>query len=385
MANPFLTQKTFLKKRKVVAGAQVTSEARKPGSNERFYNDKGDMNAGSKKEAMQILAKLAEGIQGGSVLNPSAQSRRERVQAILREKKDLITAALRGKDPAAWQALGAVMGDEIVVAGEREGFATNLLLQKSLGAGEIARFRVREKLVTGYQALSPARVAPSVIRQGYTYPEEFYINCNIQIEEKEILQNPGDILEEKLSQGIEQTMVVEDRIMKSALDATAATVNDLFFYNSFTPTVMQAMKTEIAVFGLNVGTALVAFDIWNDIVADNEWVAFFDQVTKHEIVVNGSLASVLGVNFVTDGFREPHLKVLNPGETYMLAQPGELGGMTSRGDLISEPTRGYNIGQPWRGWFLTRLRALQIINARGVVRGQRTSAGPQVSLGPSAY
>jgi len=372
MANPFLQNKTFLKKRKVVAGAEVSSIAKKPNSSERFFNAAGDLNASSKKEAITALQVLAGMIDEGKVLNANAQNRRDRVKKILADKKEMVTAALRGKDTAAWQALGAVMGDEIIVAGEREGFATNLLLQKSLGAGEIARFRVREKLVTGYQALSPSRVAPSVIRQGYTYPEEFYINYNIQIEEKEILQNPGDILEEKLSQGIEQTMVVEDRVMKLGLDATAASVNDLFFYNSFTPTVMQSMKTEIAVFGLNVGTALIAFDIWNDIVTDNEWVAFIDQVTKHEIVVNGSLASVLGVNFVTDGFREPHLKVLNPGETYILAQPAELGGMTSRGDLISEPTRGYNMGQPWRGWFGTRLRALQIINARGVVRGQRT-------------
>jgi len=95
-------------------------------------------------------------------------------------------------------------------------------------------------------------------------------------------------------------------------------------------------------------------------------------VSKHEIVVNGSLPSILGVNIVTDGFRESHLKVLNQGEVYMLAQPQELGGITSRGDLVTEPTRGYNMGQPWRGWFMTRLRSVVIGNSRGMVRGQRS-------------
>ena len=132
-------------------------------------------------------------------------------------------------------------------------------------------------------------------------------------------------------------MVVKDRIFKTALDRAAATSNDLFYYNSYTPTVMQSMKTQVSEWGLNVGTKIIAFDVWNDIIADNDWVGFFDQVSKHELVVNGAIASVLGVNILTDGFREQHLKVLNRGEVYILAQPNELGGTTLRGDLATEP------------------------------------------------
>jgi hypothetical protein len=367
--NPYLKNKRFLRKPK----SEVSTVANKVNSTEKFVGAKGEFNAGSKKELAEVIAMLHEAINNGSVKNPNAETRRERVKKIQADHKDLITAAVRGgSDSAEWKTLGQVMGDEIITAGEREGFAANLILNKDLGAGEIARFKVREKQVTAWQALSPARIAPSVIRQGYVYPEEFYINVRINVEEKEILQNPGDILEEKLGEGIEQSMVIEDRIMKAALDRGAATSNDLFYFNSYTPTVMQSMKTEISEWGLNVGTMLIAFDIWNDIVSDNEFVNWFDQVSKHEIVVNGSLASILGVNIVTDGFREPHLKVLNRGEVYMLGQPAELGGMTSRGELITEPTRGYNEGQPWRGWFMTRLRSLVIANSRAVVRGQRS-------------
>jgi len=369
--NPYLKGKTFLKRTRK-PGAEVSAVANKPGSNEKFVGANDTLNAGSIKELTQVISTLHSEISKGNVLNPKTELRHQRVQKILAERKDLVEAATKGRDVTAWQALGAVLGDEILTAGEREGFASNLLLQKNLGAGEIARFKVREKQVTGWQAVSPSRIAPSVIRQGYVYPEEFYINANIQVEEKEILQNPSDILEEKLAEGIEQTMVVEDRIFKAALDRSAATANDLFFYNSFTPTVMQSMKTQVSEWGLNVGTMVLAFDVWNDIITDNEFVAFFDQISKHEIVVNGSLASILGVNIVTDGFRESHLKVLNRGEVYILAQPNELGGMTSRGDLVTEPTRGYNMGQPWRGWFQTRLRSLVVANSRGVCRAQRS-------------
>ena len=135
---------------------------------------------------------------------------------------------------------------------------------------------------------------------------------------------------------------------------------------------MQAMKTQPSEFGLNVSTMIISFDIWNDIVADADFVSFFDQVSKHEIVVNGSLPSILGMNIITDGFREPHLKVLGRGEVYTLAQPQELGGITSRGEMSTQSVNGYNQGMPWRGWFLSRLRSLVIANARGVVRAQRS-------------
>ena len=78
-------------------------------------------------------------------------------------------------------------------------------------------------------------------------------------------------------------MVVKDRILKAILDRSAATANDLFYYNAFTPTVMQSMKTQISEWGLNIGTMIIAFDVWNDIITDNEFVAFFDQISKHQI------------------------------------------------------------------------------------------------------
>jgi hypothetical protein len=167
-------------------------------------------------------------------------------------------------------------------------------------------------------------------------------------------------------------MVVEDRLMKVGMDKAAATSNDLFYFNTFSPTALQSMKTQIVHWGLTAANMLISFDIWDDIIADQEFSQWFDQVTKHDIVLTGALGSILGINIITDGFREAHLKVLNPGEVYILALPAELGGITRRGEIMVEPTKGYNEGRPWRGWFFERIMALQIINSRGVVRGIRT-------------
>ena len=165
--NPYLKGKSFLKRSTKKIGAEVSAIAKKPNSNERYVGANDEINAGSIKELASVIAQLQKDVSTGKVITPSAYKRHQSVKKIMAEKKDLVTAAVQGNDQQAWKALGAVMGDEITTAGEREGFADNLLVNQTLGAGDIARFRVKEKQVTGWQAISAARIAPSVIRQGY--------------------------------------------------------------------------------------------------------------------------------------------------------------------------------------------------------------------------
>ena len=170
--NPYLKGRSFVKKNRK-PGAEVSAIAKKPGSNERYVGANDEFNASSAKELAQVISQLQKDVSSGRVITPQAHYRKERISKIMADKKDMVTAAVHGHDVNAWQALGAVMGDEITTSGEREGFADNLLVNQTLGAGDIARFRVKEKQVSGWQAVSPARIAPSVIRQGYCYPEEF--------------------------------------------------------------------------------------------------------------------------------------------------------------------------------------------------------------------
>lgn len=62
--------------------------------------------------------------------------------------------------------------------------------------GDTARVKIRRKDVVSWQVTSDVKVQESRIRQTYVYPPEFYINCYVLIEDKEIEQASGDILDE---------------------------------------------------------------------------------------------------------------------------------------------------------------------------------------------
>ena len=130
------------------------------------------------------------------------------------------------------------------------------------------------------------------------------------------------------------------------------------------------MRQAIASWGIPVTTAVIAFDLWNDIIADTEFSSWFDPITKHELVLEGSIGSLLGVQLITDGFRYETLKVLNPGEIYMCGAPQTVGGITQRKELATETINQYSIGRPNRGWFNEEIQELTSIDDEGISYGQ---------------
>ena len=166
-------------------------------------------------------------------------------------------------------------------------------------------------------------------------------------------------------------MVREDNIWRDLVNAAAGASNDLFLFNTFTPTVFSTMRTQIARWGIPVTGAVIAFDLWDDIIADTEFSTWFDPVSKHEIVLEGSLGSILGVNLITDAFRHDTLQVLQPGEVYFVGAPQTLGGITQRKELATESINKYNQGKPERGWFMETIEGMSIVNSRAVTRGNR--------------
>ena len=169
----------------------------------------------------------------------------------------------------------------------------------------------------------------------------------------------------------EQILRQEDLRTKALADAAASAYNELVFFNAFTPSVFQSMRTQIARWTIPVANALIAVDLWDDILADTEFASYYDPVSKHQIIMEGVLGSFYGVQLMTDGFRYETLQVLNPGEVYFFGTPKSLGVVMERKPLTVENTIGAVIGQPTRGWFMEQIESAVIVNARSVVRGIR--------------
>lgn len=333
---------------------------------EALVGQNGEFNATTRQELLTAIAALQK-----QVSNNSVQVKTVADKEVRAANERRLNEAWADRSGDSWRALGEVIGDEVWETLGREGFARKTLLNKPLGKGETGRLRVRRKDVVSYMVTSDPNVVASQVRQSYVYPPEFYLLAHITIEDKEIEQASGDLLDDKYQDGLEQILVREDNVWLNLARSAAPTANDLFFFNTFTPTVFSEMRTQVARWGIPVTTAVVAFDMWNDIIADSEFSSWFDPVSKHEIVLEGSLGSILGVQLITDAFRYDTLKVLSPGEVFFLGAPQTLGGITQRKELATQSIDKYNQGKPERGWFMEQIEGMAIVNSRALVRGQR--------------
>ena len=172
---------------------------------------------------------------------------------------------------------------------------------QNVAPGQNARVKVRKKDVVAYQVTTDVKVQEQRIRQNWIYPPEYYINAMILIEDKDIAQASTDILDEKFQDGLEAVMRREDLISRALMVQAATSHNDLTLFPSFTPSVLTTMRTAVDRWGIPAATMVISFDLWNDIIAHSEFVAWFDQVSKHELVLEGRLGSILGMEILTDG------------------------------------------------------------------------------------
>jgi hypothetical protein len=247
--------------------------------------------------------------------------------------------------------IGEVMSDEIWETLGREGFTNKILAIQNIGKGATGRVRVRRKDVVAWQVTSDVKVQENRIRQLWVYPPEFYIQCFILIEDKEIEQSSADLLDEKFQDGLEAVLVKEDKITKALLDRSISTFNDVVYYTTFNPTVFTTIRTQVMRWGTPAQNMLLAWDVWDDIISDPDFVAWWDPVTKHELVLEGHLGRLLNVELHTDGLRYPTLQVLQPGNVYITGSPITVGTKVIRKELDSRAIDQYNVGRAARGWF----------------------------------
>lgn len=328
----------------------------------------GHLNASSNTEVMQAMTVLQNHLQTGRIQRAPTLGR---TAAERKSQHERLVQAFNAPDKKGMQVIGEVMADEIWQTLGREGFARKLMAIKQLSQGETGRLKVRKKDVVAYIAISSTNVVPSTVRQFYVYPPEFNINCSVLIEDKDIAQASGDLLEEKYQDGLEQVMKKEDDLWMSLARASATAANDMFFFTTLTPAVFSEMQIQVNSWGIPPSTALIAFDLWNDIRTDSEFASYFDPVTKHELIMEGSLGTFFGMQIITDAYKHDTLRVLSNGEMFVLGAPQALGGITIRSELATKSVDKYAQEKAERGWFFSLIEGMSIVSPRGLVRGQK--------------
>lgn len=363
--NPFTKQ--YVTKNgddKVVGSAQLLRK----GSNEPLIGNNGEINASSKRDLMNGIAQLIQAAANGEVREATAEDEMSPAE----KKEYLATAVANGTNSEQWATIGSTMAAEVKETLGREGFARKFMQFRTMTNGEVIKVRLRKRDTVAWVSTSNVKTVQSISRAPYAQPDMFNITANINIERMEIAQDTGDLLDERYSDGLEAMLVAEDKVFLKLVNNAATCLNSPYYFSDFTPVTMQNMKTEIASNGgIPVTSMLIHFDIWNDIVAQPEFTAWYSEIAKHELVMEGNLGQLAGMNIVTDGYRIPTLRVLPKGSVYMFGSPETLGVIGQWGDMSVKSVDKCNDGQDVCGWFMSSVEAMVIGNSRAVVRGSR--------------
>lgn len=358
-------------------GATVTLKNGDPLESLRFggqvalSSSTGEFNAYDKKDLMVQITRLMQAVATGDVV-PEEKSARASSEEIRNKRREVLASAYDDTTGQKWAALGASLAMQVEEQRNREGFMRRLAGGQTLRQGEIARVSMKTWDAVAMIATSSADVAPQLVRGKRFFPSEFEVTANLRVEQIEIEQVSNDILDHMYNEGLDAIMVQEDRMWKRAADLTVGVVNPLnYITGQLTPQTLATIRSSVSNWNLPVTTAVIANDFWSDITGNSEFSSFFDPITKYDLVMNGQLGTLVGLNLITDAFRQPNQKVLNRGEIYVVSDAEFHAAYTDRGGVRSTPTSGADQGNTTRGWLLSEIISFILANPRSVAKGRR--------------
>ncbi len=365
------------------AGAQMVlkngnpvEELRLGNSNLRaLSSNTGEFNASDKKELVRAITGLMQAVQQGEIVqerNSAVASSGEYAKQT-QERREVLASAYNDKSGSSWSALGASLTQQINEQMNREGFLRRIMMGTTLRQGEVARVPMPLHDAVAVVANGPASVGYQFVRSRIFQPEEFEISANLRVNQLDLEQVSGDLLEESYNRGLESIMVMEDRLWKAAADMTVGMVNPLqYIAGTLKPGILGSLRQAVSGWNLPVTTAIISNDFWADIIGGSDFSTFLDPITKYDLALNGYLGTLLGMSLLTDAFRAPNQKVLEHGEIYVVANPENHGIYTDRGGVRSTPTSGADTGNSTRGWFLNEIFSMVLGNVRSVSKAKRT-------------
>lgn len=356
---------------KTTGPAAPFEQVKRTGSNEYLFNGAGELNASSKRDALQAIAGLLD-----MVSKDEATSKTQEQIVAAQKARQIMATAYADRSPnSRFAELGETVADALQTHVTREGFMRRVIARQEV-SGNVAIHRAQVKEVVAVVSRGTPQVYPQYLRGGRTIiAQEFAIVANIFFSKLGVIQAGDGIYEEKFNEALEAIMVAEDRHLKTLLDACVGPYpgNALNYVSGgLTPSHIASFGQYLIEIGSGAsGTILMAADYTTDMIASAAFSNYYDPVTKLTAIRDGRIMNIFGREVITDGYRHPNLRVLNPGEMYFLAPPEMVGAYTDRGPVESTEVNGAPDQRTGRGWAFEEILSMAIHNPSGVVKAQR--------------
>lgn len=251
------------------------------------------------------------------------------------------------------------------------------LLQDVVVKGQNIKWRIREKnayvhLTTGHKVVRGSTEGMNV------YPPMYYVHHNLLLNTTELSlsDEPEKILRKEIAEAKRGILVGEDSCWKMLADSVAEVNGGITLFKTLDKKLFCTIVDRIHQYGTPIGAIVLAHDVWQDFVTIFKDSPKFKMASQAN-TASGLLGSYNGANIYTDAYREPEIRILQPGDFYVLAVPncnGRLSMYQSQLDYYAVDLR--NQGKPEVGWFLESIQAMGFLNNHGVVKARKTQPLP---------
>jgi hypothetical protein len=138
-----------------------------------------------------------------------------------------------------------------------------------------------------------------------------------------------------------------------------------------TPYSLMQVRNNVTRWGLKAPHVLIASDIYQDIVGNQDFFTAIDPVARHELLLTGELGVMYGMTITSDAYRHPEHKVLSQGEIFVISEALNHGAYSDRGGINSAPIDIVNEKVPGKGWVIHEEIAISVANSRSVAKAVR--------------
>jgi len=330
-----------------------------------MFSGKGELNAGSLKEAIQVLAKYASVLEDNTPSNLGLAGQ----SSLSDEKRDeLISRAIMTQDGKI--ALAQAMANPIRRNLDYHGIARRALVVDPLPQGAIPTYE------------RDIDVAAVVISSNGTGPESRVFGERVLVPEFEIYANPTvriaevkrrrfNVIDRAVQKARQEIMAQEDANVFAALDAASSVENalqDIADAGMLKRDLIE-IKAQIDRWDLVTTKFFMNINEFTDILkwgsGGGQGVSGgeLDPVTMREVLQTGLYAHIWGADIMVS-------KIVPPGTVYGAADPEFVGVMPVRQDIEVLPADEPK--QLKLGWVVSEIIGIGIVNPRGVAAGRKS-------------
>lgn len=328
-----------------------------------LFNSKGEVNAGSLKEALEVIAKYA------SVLEDNTPSNAALSSSVSDDRRDeLISRAIMTQDGKI--ALAQAMANPIRRNLDYHGIFRRALVVDPLPQGAMPTYDRDIDVAAVVVSSNGSGPESRVFGDRVTVPEfELFSNPTVRI--AEVKRRRFNVIDRAVQKARQEIMAQEDANGFAALDAAAQVENTLqdVSDSGLLKRDLLELKAQVDRWDLVTTKFFMNINEFTDIL---KWGSGggqgvgggeVDPVTQREILQTGLYAHIWGADILVS-------KIVPAGTVYAAADPEFVGVMPVRQDIEVLPA-----DEPKRlqlGWVVSEIIGLGILNPRGVSAGRKS-------------